>query len=108
MAMTYTTQSSSSTLTREKMVEIIRTFNARLNGITPLDRSHAMSPIIESPHMVKCVQFRFPRCKSRRIARKWNKRPSNFRTVPMDHVYITSMGIIAHPGVARRIRRVFT
>lgn len=96
------THSSSDTLTRTKMMEMIRSFKERLDTIEP---GSFTRPIIESHAMVKSVQFRFPKCKSKRIARKWANDSRNWKQAPMQHVYMTPMVIFAHPEVARRMRK---
>jgi len=52
------------------------------------------------------VQFKFPRCKSWRIMKKWRKRPENFRIVYKSFRF-NSYGeevIVVHPHIHRQIQ----
>jgi len=61
--------------------------------------------IIENPHITMSKQFRFPRCKSKRIAKKYKKQTKNFKMVPDTiTVYRIGMNIICHPALAARLR----
>ena len=61
--------------------------------------------IRESVFLIKEVQFRFPRTKSKRIRKKWAKRKENYRSGPSDDVYLMGGTIICHPIIADKIRK---
>lgn len=60
--------------------------------------------IIKSPHLVKRVQFRFPKSKRRRIRKKWAKQSKNFKTIPLDEIYRMGNSFVMHPRMAERLR----
>ena len=62
--------------------------------------------IVENHNMVKRVQFRFPRSKSKRIAKKFRKNTANYRTEPDRKIlHMPGLGVIVcHPSVAAQLR----
>lgn len=60
--------------------------------------------IIESDKLIDRYQFRFPRCKSKRIRRKWAKIAGNFKERPSSKVFMTSQGMVCHTDMARAMR----
>jgi len=86
-----TTFSSSSTTGAEILAKI-KDAEARLNS-----RPRPSNRLIKSRFLTKSVQARFPRCASKRIAKKWRKNPKNFKTIPSPDVFMTPWGMIAHP-----------
>jgi len=65
--------------------------------------------VIPNPNMIKLVQSRFPRSKSKRIRKKWKKDLHNWHSKPSDEVYADmSRGVIyCHPVMFRRIKEEF-
>lgn len=61
--------------------------------------------IVESNFMYNRVQVRFPRSKSKRIRRKWAKRESSYKNIPIRDVYVMGDKMICSPEVAVTIRR---
>jgi len=60
--------------------------------------------IIESQSMTETYQFRFPRSKKKRIKKKWQKRPNNFKTRPRKDFLLYGNHMICHPVAARELR----
>jgi len=58
----------------------------------------------------KRVQFRFPRCKSRRIGKKWAKREKNFKIEYLNFMFgdPASGGniIVIHPAIKRHLEEL--
>lgn len=63
--------------------------------------------ILESNHCADTRQFRFPRSKKKRIRKKWEKRPENYRRVPWKYaIHDTRSGLmVMHPLMAAELRR---
>ena len=62
--------------------------------------------LFENPNLTKSIQFRFPRCKSKRIRRKWAKRSKNLKDIPdITTFYKTPWGIIGHPILIEKLKR---
>ena len=61
--------------------------------------------ILQNAYLTKTFQYRFPRCKSKRIAKKWRKDTRNFKTVPSNDIWVVSESgtAICHPDTARLI-----
>lgn len=58
-----------------------------------------------SEHLVRRLQTRFPRSKTRRIRKKWAQRARNYTTVPNRDIYLIEGGIVyCHPVMAEAIR----
>ncbi len=57
--------------------------------------------IIESTLAVSTRQYRKPRCKSKRIAKKWKGRNSNYKTEPA--IFIVGGKYLAHPVIMAKI-----
>ena len=60
--------------------------------------------VLESQHAVKRYQFRFPRCKSKRIAKKFRKKDSNFKTEPCVLVMDNINTMMAHPLIYKQMQ----
>lgn len=60
--------------------------------------------IIESHAMVETYQYRFPRSKKKRIRKKWDKRPNNFKTRPRKDFLQYGNHFICHPVMAAKLR----
>jgi len=58
-------------------------------------------PLYESIYAVNLKQVKFPRCKSKRILKKFKKCDSNFKRTPS--MYRGPQGIICHPSLIPRI-----
>lgn len=94
--------------TAHEILESIRDAKRRLDAITkPLEKSLVQWPlkIIQNAYLTRTFQHRFPRCKSKRIAKKWRKNPRNFRTVPSNDIFVMpgSGTAVCHPDTARRV-----
>ena len=61
--------------------------------------------IIESQSMTETYQFRFPRSKKKRIKKKWQKRPNNFKTRPRKDFLLYGNYVICNPIMAAKLRR---
>jgi hypothetical protein len=64
-----------------------------------------MYTILPHKYMSKIIQYRFPRCKSKRIANKWKKDKRNFKEVPRSDVLIFGQYIYAHPSIADQLTK---
>lgn len=56
--------------------------------------------VISSPHLprFKKAQFRFPRCKGKRVHAKWAKKDSNFKMIPFSAAYVIGgHTLVMHP-----------
>ncbi len=56
--------------------------------------------VLAAPHLprFKTVQFRFPKTKKKRIAKKWRKDSTNFRQVPCREMYVLNGStLLVHP-----------
>lgn len=62
--------------------------------------------IIESQSMTETYQFRFPRSKKKRIKKKWQKRPINFKTRPRKDFLLYGDYVICNPIMAAKLRRL--
>lgn len=61
--------------------------------------------LLENKLLVRTIQYKFPRCKSKRIAKKWKKNKKNYKLVPDEEsVYITPFGMMCHPNMAKRLK----
>lgn len=75
--------------------------------IVPQLPSHFGPRLLPSRHMVKDVQFRYPRSKKKRIRQKWAKNRANWRTVPrMEALQLPSGDFVMHPVLIAKIREL--
>ena len=59
-------------------------------------------PVFVDEHCTVNKQFRFPRCKSHRIHKKFKKNPSNYKTYPS--MFQTHQCIICHPSIYTKFK----
>ncbi len=59
---------------------------------------------ISSANLTKRFQYRFPKSKRRRIRKKWQKDPKNWRTVPDDMIYLMGNRAICHPATLEKLK----
>lgn len=75
------------------------------------DSAYGVEPkieLIESHHMIKRIQFRYPRSKRLRVRKKWAKNACNFKNIPdTETLFRAGNMIIGHPVAIRKIRDAF-
>jgi hypothetical protein len=63
--------------------------------------------VFTSPYAVERKQYRFPRCKKARIAKKWRQQDRNYRELPTAYLARGNQ-IIAHPAIYEKIKRLYS
>lgn len=62
--------------------------------------------VIQSLHATKRVQFRFPRSKSKRIRKKFQKNEKNFRTEPTAYFMQNRNSMVVHPTIYKTLTEI--
>jgi len=71
--------------------------NQEINtGPYMVDKIYGMK-VLQNSFLIEDVQFRFPRCKSKRIAKKWKKDKKNYKTIARREAYISGNNMYIHP-----------
>ena len=61
--------------------------------------------VVSSIAATERKQFRFPRCKSWRIANKYKKNDSNFKLIPCCYLMENQNAYVVHPTIYKEMER---
>jgi hypothetical protein len=61
--------------------------------------------VVSSVAATERKQFRFPRCKSWRIAKKYRKQENNHRYIPCCYMLATQRTYVVHPSIYKEMER---
>ncbi len=61
--------------------------------------------VVSSTNATERKQFRFPRCKSWRIAKKYRKQERNFKYIPCCYMMENQNTYVVHPTIYREMER---